>query len=376
MAGIYIHIPFCHQACNYCNFHFSTSRSKQELFVEALLVETRLNRFALEKVSSLQTVYFGGGTPSILTALQLRRIMDALHSSYTIDPSAEITLEANPEDINPKSLADWLALGINRLSVGVQSFDDDELKWMNRRHSGGDSRRCLDEISSSGFTQYSVDLIYGSPLQSEEILMQNIEVLSGYRVPHISCYALTAELRTALQHIIQKDPSQAPDPDVQAARFGIVTSQLTSLGYEHYEISNFALTGMRSRHNSSYWSGQPYLGLGPSAHSFDGLKIRRWNIANNSLYIQSLQQGVLPFEEEILTEDQALNERVMVSIRTAEGIDLNAMREQYGSEEAGRLLSMSGPYIREGYMALEDERLKLTDAGKFLADGIAAHLFR
>lgn len=344
--------------------------------MEALLVEIRLNRFALEKVSSLQTVYFGGGTPSILTAPQLRRIMDALHSSYTIDPSAEITLEANPEDINPGSLSDWLALGINRLSVGVQSFDDKELTWMNRRHSGGDSRRCLDEVSSSGFTQYSVDLIYGSPLQSEEILMQNIEVLSGYRVPHISCYALTAEPRTALQHIIQKDPSQAPDPDVQAARFGIVTSQLTSLGYEHYEISNFALTGMRSRHNSSYWSGQPYLGLGPSAHSFDGLKIRRWNIANNSLYIQSLQQGVLPFEEEMLTEDQALNERVMVSIRTAEGISLKAIREDYGAIEAGRLLSLSGPYIKEGYMVLEDERLKLTDAGKFLADGIAAHLFR
>lgn len=344
--------------------------------MEALLEETRLNSFALEEVPSLQTIYFGGGTPSILTTQELRRILEALHARYSIDPSAEITLEANPDDINPKSLSDWLALGINRLSVGVQSFDDDELKWMNRRHSGGDSRRCLDEILSSGFSQYSVDLIYGSPLQSEEKLLQNIEVLSGYRVPHISCYALTAEPRTALHHIIQKDPSQAPDPDVQAARFDIVTSQLKSQGYEHYEISNFALTGMRSRHNSSYWSGQPYLGLGPSAHSFDGIKTRRWNIANNSLYIQSLQQGVLPFEEEILTEDQALNERVMVSIRTAEGINLKAIREQYGAIEAGRLISLSGPHIKEGYMVLEDDRLKLTEAGKFLADGIAAHLFR
>jgi len=344
--------------------------------VEALLEEIRLNRFALDHAPNLQTIYFGGGTPSILTEQQLQRIMEALRTRYAIDHDAEITLEANPDDINTVSLNAWQSLGINRLSVGVQSFDDGELRWMNRRHSGDDSRRCLDEIASSGFCNYSVDLIYGSPLQSEEMLSRNLRILFDFQVPHISCYALTAEPRTALQHIIQKDPSQAPDPDLQSARFNVLANQLKSHGYEHYEISNFALTGMRSRHNSSYWRGQPYLGLGPSAHSFDGLLTRRWNIANNSLYIQSLQQGQVPFEEEILTEDQALNEAVMISLRTAEGLDIPKFRALYGEDEVQRLMRLSGPYITEGLMEFNEDYLRLTDAGKFLADGIAAHLFR
>lgn len=344
--------------------------------MDALLEEIRLNRFALDNVPSLQTIYFGGGTPSILTAQQLESIMEALRTRYAIDHDAEITLEANPDDINPVSLNNWLALGINRLSVGVQSFDDGELRWMNRRHSGEDSRRCLDEIAASGFSNYSVDLIYGSPLQTEEMLSRNLSILFHYQVPHISCYALTAEPRTALQHIIQKDPSQAPDPDVQSARFDVLVNQLKSRGYEHYEISNFALTGMRSRHNSSYWSWQPYLGLGPSAHSFDGVHTRRWNIANNSLYIQSLQQGQVPFEEEILTEDQALNEAIMISLRTAEGLDIPKFRALYGEDEVQRLIKLGGAYITQGLMEFKDDQLKLTDAGKFLADGIAAHLFR
>lgn len=375
MPGIYIHIPFCHQACTYCNFHFSTSTDKKGRFVQALLEEIRLTDFLSAEGEPVETVYFGGGTPSILSSAELNSIMDAIRKKFKISGTAEITLEANPDDINPVVLREWLDAGINRLSVGIQSFYDEELRWMNRTHNAADSLRCIDEIKAAGFSNFSADLIYGSPLQSTEILDYNISRLLASGVPHISCYALTTEPKTILQHRIDKNESPAPDPDVQASQFLHLMKRLSDAGYEHYEISNYSLPGMRSKHNSSYWQGIPYLGLGPSAHSYDGIRTRRWNIANNSLYIESLNRGMIPFEEEVLNDEQLLNEYVMTSLRTLEGIDVTEIRKRFGQEHADRLLTEAAGFERSGKLTVSHTRIILTNEGKLLADGIAADLF-
>ena len=379
MSGIYIHIPFCKQACHYCNFHFSTSLKYKEQLIEALVKEISITPYfspasGKETNEQADTIYFGGGTPSILNADELKLIFETLHKKFSIHPTAEITLEANPDDITVKKLREWKRIGVNRLSVGVQSFNEDELRWMNRAHNAADSLRCIEEISNEGFTNFSVDLIYGSPLLSNDEWKKNVELIIEKKIPHISCYALTVEPKTPLDKMIRLYKTVPVDHEKQADQFLLLMNWMKQAGYDHYEISNYALPGMRSQHNSSYWSGKPYYGFGPSAHSFDGGN-RRWNIANNAVYIKSLQDGIIPFEEEIVTPVQQLNEYIMTSLRTIEGLDLMKISNEFGNQFKEELVTKSNKYIFSEKLSTNNSSLILTTEGKLFADGIAADLF-
>jgi oxygen-independent coproporphyrinogen-3 oxidase len=377
LAGIYIHIPFCKQACNYCNFHFSTSLKHKDALIAAIVKEIALTQTAVRpdgRKEAIETVYFGGGTPSILTSQDLHKILDALKDKFLVDPAAEITLEANPDDISPPKLQQWLEAGFNRLSVGIQSFSAAELVWMNRAHTAADSLRCIDEIKRAGFSDFSVDLIYGSPLLSNAEWERNVSTVIAKAVPHISCYALTVEPKTALAKMVAEQQKAGTDPALQAAQFLLLSDWMAEAGYEHYEISNFALPGRRSKHNSSYWQGKKYYGFGPSAHAFNGAK-RSWNIANNALYIRSLDAGNLPFEEELLTPTQQLNEYIMTGLRTVEGVDLDRVAIEFGTEKASQLKVAADKYRTTGKLLENRNKLVLTREGKLFADGIAADLF-
>ena len=381
MSGIYIHIPFCRQACHYCNFHFATSlRLKNELIaalVKEIIISSSFAKQtgeAEEPKDIIETIYFGGGTPSILNTEDLKFILEALQNKFVIAPGAEITLEANPDDINTEKLKQWKQIGINRLSVGIQSFQENELSWMNRTHTAADSLRCIDEIIAAGFTNFSIDLIYGSPLLSGDDWQKNAAIVIEKKIPHISCYALTVEPKTALAKMIAQHKKETVDAEKQAAQFLLLMNWMKQAGYEHYEISNFALPGMRSKHNSSYWQGKNYYGFGPSAHSFDG-KSRRWNIANNALYIQSLQKNIIPFEEEILTPTQQLNEYIMTSLRTMEGLDLKKIENNFGENFHSKLKDASIKWQNGNKLVSHNSNLILTTEGKLFADGIAADLF-
>lgn len=375
MPGIYIHIPFCKQACNYCNFHFSTSLNNKSDLVAALIKEINLTAIdAPEAERQIETLYFGGGTPSILTRDELGIILQALKDHFRFNTNIEITLEANPDDITAIKLIEWQALGINRLSVGIQSFINEELSWMNRTHNASNSMNCIDLIIDSGFSNFSVDLIYGSPLLGDSDWKKNVNLVIKKNIPHLSCYALTVEPKTALEKMIKLKKREPVDPDKQARQFLRLIDWMTAAGYEHYEISNFAKPGNRSQHNSSYWSGKKYYGFGPSAHSFDGIK-RRWNLSSNALYIKSLQMGKIPFEEEILTPTQQLNEFIMTSLRTSDGLDLEYIRFNFGENYADELLKGAGKFVASAKLIIVDSKLFLTKEGKLFADGIAARLF-
>ncbi|MDQ2753020.1 MAG: radical SAM family heme chaperone HemW, partial [Bacteroidota bacterium] len=312
MAGIYVHIPFCKKACYYCNFHFSTSTLTANEMIYAIGMEAKLRKYySKEKVT---TVYIGGGTPSLLTITHLRTLLEKLRDNFSILSDAEVTLEANPDDINIESLLQWKSAGINRLSIGVQSFRDADLQWMNRAHNARQALGCIQLATKTGFNNLSIDLIYGTPTLSNEQWIQNIEQAIALDVHHLSCYALTVEPKTALYHLIKEKKVANVDEETQSVQFEILINRLCEAGYEHYEISNFAKPGFQSKHNSSYWQGKPYIGLGPSAHSFNGVS-RQWNVANNALYIASLKIGEVPFEIEYLTPQQQLNEYIMTSLR-------------------------------------------------------------
>jgi oxygen-independent coproporphyrinogen-3 oxidase len=377
MAGIYLHIPFCRQACHYCNFHFSTSLKHKNDFVVALLKEMKRRKDYIGS-ERVETIYFGGGTPSLLEPAELAAIMEGLRDGFVIDPGTEttgtqtgteVTLEANPDDITPGRLQAWRNAGINRLSIGVQSFFGEDLEWMNRAHNAGQAIEGIRMSQEEGFDNISIDLIYGGPTLPDDHWKKNVDEAIRLQIPHLSCYALTVEPRTALDKMIHQHKRQDVDPEDQARQFLQLMDWTASAGYEHYEISNFARPGHRSRHNSSYWQGKTYLGLGPSAHSYNWLS-REWNVANNALYIA----GMAGDEKEVLTPVQQLNEYIMISLRTMEGCDLRVVSQRFGEEAAGALSRKAERYIREGKMVSED-RLVLTRAGKLLADGIAADLF-
>ncbi|MFC4262504.1 radical SAM family heme chaperone HemW [Ferruginibacter yonginensis] len=374
MSGIYIHIPFCRQACNYCNFHFSVSLQHKKAMVAAIVQEitSRLNFIPSKKIA---TVYIGGGTPSLLLADELSQIITAVYQQFDVAADAEITLEANPDDINDASLQTWLHLGINRLSVGLQSFNENELKWMNRAHNATQSIESIAAIKRAGFQQFSVDLIYGSPLQTDEDLIRNFNIIAAEKIPHISCYALTVEPGTLLNQQIAKQKMSNVDADKQAAQFELLLQLMKNAGYEQYEISNFCLPGHRSKHNSSYWQGKPYWGFGPSAHSFNGENIRRWNVANNSIYIKSIENNIVAFEEEILTKDQQFNEYVMTALRTIEGINTTIIKEKFGGDYLSLLSKNIEKYTTNELLVINDDCVVVTAKGKFLVDGIASNLF-
>jgi len=373
LAGIYIHIPFCKQACSYCNFHFSTSLSQKDAFINALKKEIKITANATSTHKNIDTIYFGGGTPSILSKQAIQAILNAIYENFDVHTAAEITLEANPDDVNSSIVQDWLSIGINRLSLGIQSFNDAELTWMNRAHNALHALNSIDLIQQAGFTNFSVDLIYGSPLLSHEDLQKNIQYVLQKNIPHIACYALTVEEKTLLYKQIHKKKSLPIDETHQSEQFHIMVTMLEAAGYEQYEISNFAKPGYRSQHNSSYWKGIAYWGFGPSAHSFDGLAIRRWNVANNALYIQSIENNLIPFEEEILTPTQQLNEQIMIGLRTMEGISLKKLEDRFGTQQ--QLLAQAKNFIANGQIKVVDGHLMLSKEGKFFADGIAADLF-
>jgi oxygen-independent coproporphyrinogen III oxidase len=373
MAGIYVHVPYCKKACYYCNFHFSVSLSTVNDFTAALLKEISLQKNYLQQ-ESIHTLYFGGGTPSILAKASLQQIIQQVQEQFVLAPAAEITLEANPDDINAENLATWKAAGVNRLSIGIQSFFEDDLQWMNRAHNAQQAHDCIVLARQAGFENFSIDLIYGGPSLSDEKWQRNVQTALELDIPHLSCYALTVEPGTALQKMIGLHKKEDVDAEKQARHFLLLMEWLQQAGYEHYEISNFAKPGFRSRHNAAYWGGKKYLGLGPSAHSFNGSS-RQWNIANNVLYIQSLAKDTVPFELEMLSTVQQLNEYIMTSLRTIEGLQLRLVAERFGTMAGTRLLKNSQRYLADGRLVKNGETLQLSTQGKLFADGIAAELF-
>ncbi|HTE23153.1 radical SAM family heme chaperone HemW [Flavitalea sp.] len=373
MAGIYLHIPFCRQACHYCNFHFSTSLNLKDDFLKGILAEIELRHRYLGG-KPVNTIYFGGGTPSLLEQNELDSILDKVHKHYQVSTNAEITFEANPDDITSEKLAGWKTAGINRLSMGVQSFYEEDLQWMNRAHNAGQALDSIKMVQDQGFSNLTIDLIYGSPGLTDEKWRHNVNKAIDLGIPHLSCYALTVEPKTALANMISKKKSDPVQTEDQARQFLLLMDWLQAEGYEHYEISNFAKPGMHSRHNSAYWSGEAYLGFGPSAHSYNGLT-RQWNIANNPVYIQSLLAGNLPFEIEQLSERDRHNEYIMISLRKREGILKSVYSELFGENHYLALSRSIKKHINRGSITENDSSYSLTKEGKLFADGISADLF-
>jgi len=376
MPGLYLHIPFCKQACHYCDFHFSTSMGLKEQFVAALIQEMVLRRAYLpDPTAPLETIYFGGGTPSLLTEEELILIFDAIQANFTISPRAEITLEANPDDLTAAKLATLAASPINRLSIGLQSFHEPHLRLMNRAHSAHESSQAVRRAQAAGFENISVDLIYGVPAVSHDVWQADLASLFELAVPHVSAYALTIEPDTAFGRRLKKGTFAAPPDEFVAQQFEMLLAQLRSHGYEQYEISNFCQPGRESRHNSNYWRGVPYLGLGPSAHSFDGHS-RQYAVANNPQYVAAvLERSEVPATFEQLSPLDQANEYLLTTLRTSRGCDLAYLRDVLGvdllAERAAYLASLTA----QGMATLEANVLCLTDAGKLLADHITLELF-
>jgi oxygen-independent coproporphyrinogen-3 oxidase len=329
---------------------------------------------AKEIDEEINTIYIGGGTPSLLPIGLLERLMNMARMNYNINDQAEITLEANPDDIDLEKAEAWKSLGINRFSIGIQSFEDENLKWMNRAHNAKQSITAIDIIKQTGFQNYSIDLIYGTPGQSMEGWVKDLQTAFELGVPHLSCYALTVEEKTALNSLIQRGELLGVNQDEQADRFEILMQLSTEAGYHHYEISNFALPGYESKHNSAYWEGTVYLGFGPSAHSFDGAK-RKWNISNNNAYIKSLANHLLPSKEETLSKKDVLNEYIMTALRQSKGIEKKILLQKGGQTCLNEITNLITPYLNSKKVVEDENGWRLTNHGKFFADGIAATLF-
>ena len=375
VPGLYFHIPFCRRACHYCNFHFSTSLARKDEMINAMMLEfVRRSENITGKPNIVETIYFGGGTPSLLSLSNLSGILNLVREHFVMAPDVEITLEANPDDITHAALYDWKHIGINRLSIGVQSFGQDDLVWMNRAHNDIQAIDALKLAKQSGFDNFSVDLIFGTPTLSDSDWKRNVDVLINSVTPHIAAYALTVEPSTALDLMIRNKKKEMIDPGKQAAQFLMLIEWLEQAGYEHYEISNFCKPGKRSRHNTSYWKGIPYIGIGPSAHSYDGAT-RSWNVSNNTLYLKKIKNKEIAYEEEILSNVQRLNEYIMTSLRTMEGIDLSKVENLFGKNYADQLMKGSQKYLNNQNISLENKHLRLTRPGKLFADGITADLF-
>lgn len=380
MAGIYLHIPFCKQACYYCNFYFSTSLVLKEEIISSLIDEIILRSKSdeddisiISKGEEIETIYFGGGTPSLLSISEIQLLLSTVFQHYKVATNAEITLEANPDDISLGKLKEWRDAGINRLSIGIQSFREVDLVWMNRGHNAEQARNCIALAREAGFENFSIDLIFGIPGLSNSDWKNNIETVMELDVPHIACYALTVEPKTALHKMIALKKKENVNSDEQAFQYTLLMRCMREAGYEHYEVSNFAKPGFRSRHNSSYWQGKKYIGIGPSAHSYNG-QTRMWNKAHNIHYYKAIQQKVIPFEKEILSSSQKLDEYIMISLRTMEGMNLPYIENNFSKEERKRIESILSKERGALYFQ-KDENIILTDEGKLLADAISVKLF-
>ena len=374
MAGIYLHIPFCKQACYYCDFHFSTSMKIKDDFVIALRKEIKLQKDYL-KDEVVNTIYFGGGTPSLLSYDDLMLLFDDLNENFIVAMNPEITLEANPDDLSNKKLKELRKTSVNRLSIGVQSFHEEDLKFMNRAHTSNEALNCIKNAQDIGFENLTIDLIYGVPTLSNDNWKKNLETAYSLGIPHLSCYCLTVESKTVLADFIRK--GKVPDVDEQKSsnHFEIMLEEMDKHGYEQYEISNFCKDEKYSKHNSAYWSGEKYLGLGPSAHSFNGT-IRQWNVSNNSSYIKSIMENAIPNESETLTNEQRFNEYILTSLRTKWGTDINKIEKNFGSDTKETLMNQVADFIERGLIIQNNNHLFLTTKGKLIADTITSDLFK
>lgn len=371
---IYIHIPFCRQKCSYCNFHFSTSLASKEAMVSAIKKELYLRKDELSD-RNLKSLYFGGGTPSLLTVDELKSITDEVLKYFTFDSEIEITLEGNPDDLDNKFLKELSTTEFNRLSIGTQSFFDDDLRLMNRAHNASEAESSIKRSQDFGFENISIDLIYGSPTSNLLLWKETLKMAIALQVPHISAYALTVEPKTALKSWIEQKKVAAPKEAEQNEDFYYLSSYLQENGFDHYEISNFGKPNFHSKHNSAYWEGKEYLGLGPSAHSYDGDRRRSWNIANNRKYIDSIEALQLPLETEILSEYDQLNEMLMIGLRTTKGVNFSLLKERFSKETLETLQQEIEAKLHEGLLIIENDFLKIPQDHWFLADGIASDLF-
>jgi oxygen-independent coproporphyrinogen-3 oxidase len=373
MAGIYIHIPFCKKACTYCDFHFSTSLKYVDEMTDAICAEIimKKERLAGQQIGS---IYFGGGTPSVLPAAALRKIFDTLIQHFSIAHDAEITLEANPDDLDAKKLSEFRQFPINRFSIGIQSFFNEDLIWMNRAHNASEAETCIKRSQDAGFENLSIDLIYGYPLLTNDKWLRNINKAVELETPHISAYSLTVEPKTALADAIRRG-KQIPLNDEQSAdQFEVLIEKTGLAGFEHYEISNFAKPGQYAVHNTNYWRGVPYLGIGPSAHGFDGTN-RYLNIANNATYLSLLTAGKLAETVEELNQYDRFNEYIMTALRTMWGVDLTQINNAYGKFFVNDTLKNIKPFIERNWLQQQENILRLTPDGKFFADYVASELF-
>jgi len=382
MSGIYIHIPFCKQACYYCDFHFSTSLKNKDAFLNALKKEIELQKNYLNG-ATVNTLYFGGGTPSLLSEQELMTIFETLHTHFTIAPDAEITLEANPDDLTEPQIQHLKNTPINRLSIGIQSFYDEDLKLMNRAHTAHEALHVVKTAQQHGFENITIDLIYGIPTLTNERWQNNLDTAFDLQVKHISAYCLTVEDKTALAKFVKTGKIKNVDEQQCAEQFEMMLKAMNNKGFQQYEISNFCKDNFYSKHNSNYWLKQHYLGLGPSAHSYNGIT-RQWNISNNALYIQSIEKGQLNYTEEMLTTNQRYNEYVLTSLRTMWGINLKHVEQVFGENYLAHCLKEANIYILKNqivknhspYTEGDETHLFLTDSGKLFADKIASDLFK
>ncbi|MAW80582.1 MAG: coproporphyrinogen III oxidase [Parvularcula sp.] len=371
MSGIYIHIPFCKQACHYCDFHFSTQLGKKEIMVNAIAQEISMRKAEVD--DEVETIYFGGGTPSVLSMEEIQQLIQAVYDNYKVIDHPEITLEANPDDLSNHRIMELSESPVNRLSIGIQSFFDEDLKLMNRAHNAGEAEKCIQQATKH-FDNITIDLIYGIPGMDNERWKRNIQKALDFGLPHISSYALTVEPRTALKKFIEKGVVPDVDDEQAQEQFYILVNMLEGQGFVNYEISNFGKPGFFSKNNTAYWLGKKYLGVGPSAHSFDG-KHRSWNIRNNPTYIKKINEGVLPMEIETLSKTDRYNEYVMTGLRTVWGVDLDKIALEFGPNYLNYLNQQSKKYMESHLLFLQEGKLLVTKQGKFLADGIASDLF-
>jgi oxygen-independent coproporphyrinogen-3 oxidase len=373
LAGIYIHIPFCKQACHYCDFHFSTSLRQKSRMVDAICREISLQQNYLAD-RRLNTIYFGGGTPSLLTQTELSRILDQLQQHFEVAPEAEITLEANPDDLAPARIRELAASPVNRLSIGIQSFHDPHLVRMNRAHHAAEALAAVKNAQDAGFHNITTDLIYGIPADTHDIWLNDLRQLFDLQVQHVSCYALTIEEKTALGRWTKKGSFKPSEDEFVAQQFELLVSQMQQQGFTQYEISNFCRPGFESQHNSNYWKGVHYLGLGPSAHSFNGSS-RQYNVANNARYMEALGQGQLAFDRETLTLTDQANEYLLTSLRTIWGCDLHRLEQEFQVDLRQQQPAYLAELLQNGYIRIDADVLCLTDKGKLLADQITLDLF-
>jgi len=375
VPGIYIHIPFCKQKCHYCNFYTAVSKKYRDVFVDALLKELELRKDYLDN-KIINTIYFGGGTPSMLSAYEIQRIISKISELFDLNKNVEITLEANPDDLSEEKLKQLKnETQINRFSIGIQSFNDVDLQYLNRVHNPRQAKNSIENALKAGFDNISIDLIYGIPTLTQQNWKKNLETFFEFELSHLSSYALTVEPKTVLNKLIDKNKMQAVSEDKTVQHFEILMNETNKHQYLHYEISNFAREGYYSKHNSIYWLGGHYLGIGPSAHSFNG-NSRQWNVANMKQYVEFEKTGTTVLEKEVLTADQQFNEYVMTSLRTSWGCDTEHIDNVFGSNYTDHLLSLVSPFISDEKIEKRGNIFYLTNKGKLYADGIAAALFR